>query len=259
MSAARLESSKSFSKAFMRRHQIPTAVYEEFSNYEALDSWLRSKPRGKLVLKKSGLAAGKGVVESENPDELLRAAKGFLDGDVVLIEEFLTGFELSVFALCDGKSFKLLPACMDYKKAYEGDQGPNTGGMGAICPVPSVTPEILRRIETDIVRPTFRGMALDGLIYKGVLFFGLMITPDGPRLLEYNVRFGDPETQVLMPVLDVDFVELLAVMRDGVLDRFSLPEPARRPSASCSPPRAIPVPTTRVTQSTSRAVRPRTR
>ena len=207
--AAQLESSKAFSKAFLVRNGIPTARATEIADAAALQSFLATRPGKRLVLKKSGLAAGKGVLESASTKELLSFGTAALADDRVLVEEFLEGWELSVFGVSDGKTHVVLPGCSDFKKAHEGDTGPNTGGMGSICPVPPAEGALMRRVEQEIVEPTYAAMAKEGLAYTGVLYFGLMITQAGPRVLEFNVRFGDPETQVLMPVLPFDLGALL--------------------------------------------------
>jgi phosphoribosylamine--glycine ligase len=216
--AARLESSKAFSKAFCLRHGIPTARAKEFrpGQQAEFEAFMR-KAEGRWVMKKSGLAAGKGVLQSTDIAEL--AAFGFevLKGDSLVAEEFLSGWEVSIFALCDGKDWRLLPPASDYKKALDGDLGPNTGGMGCICPNPRVDAALMRRIELELVRPTFRGLAAEGLMYKGVVYFGVMVTPEGPRLLEYNARFGDPETQVVLPLVESDFGEIAWAMATGSL------------------------------------------
>ena len=171
----------------------------------------------KLVLKKSGLASGKGVFESDSHEELRRFGESVLESDELLAEEFLVGKELSVFALCDLGDSLVLPACVDHKKAGPGDSESNTGGMGAVCPVPFADSKLMNRIERDIIDPTFRGMDRENLNYRGVLFFGIMVTSQGPRLLEYNVRFGDPETQSLLPLLDSNFLDLCAGIAGGQL------------------------------------------
>lgn len=219
MATAQLESSKVFSKDFMVRNGIPTAFSETFEDYQIFERYLKKK-KGSLVLKKNGLAAGKGVYESEDTKNLLAFGKKVLPGDSILVEEFLTGWEISVFALTDGNTYLLLPPCADYKKAEEGDKGLNTGGMGAVCPVPQVTSALWKTIEETIINPTFTGLAKEGLSFSGVLFFGLMITEEGPKLLEYNVRFGDPEAQVLLPLLECDFGNLAEALYKGSLKDF---------------------------------------
>ncbi len=219
--AARLESSKAFSKNFMKRHGIPTAMAYEFDNGKAFEKHI-SKKRGRVVIKKSGLAAGKGVLESSDFAEILSFGKKILETDTLLVEDFLEGWEVSVFALCDGTDYIVLPFCADFKKAHEQDLGLNTGGMGAICPVPLVSEQLRASIIDEVVDRTFEGMKMDGLMYRGVLFFGLMITDKGPKLLEYNVRLGDPETQVLLPLIESDFVNLCESIVQGTVRQFPL-------------------------------------
>ncbi|MDR3200257.1 MAG: phosphoribosylamine--glycine ligase, partial [Spirochaetales bacterium] len=205
--AARLEGSKAFSKAFMLRNAIPTAAYAEFTGYKEASRYIKNRTK-KIVLKKSGLAAGKGVLESDNTHEMLRFAEKTLKDDALVIEEFLEGFETTIFAVCDGKNYILLPPCADFKKAGENDTGPNTGGMGSICPVPWLDAKIQERIRTETIEPTFAALRKENLMYKGILYFGLMLTQDGPKILEYNVRFGDPEIQALLPLISSDFGNL---------------------------------------------------
>jgi phosphoribosylamine--glycine ligase len=223
--AAMLESSKSFARAFSERQGVPCAATARFSDAAALRRFLDENRGSRIVLKKSGLAAGKGVLESDDRAELLAFGEEVLREDELLAEEFLVGRELSVFALCDGTRYAILPACADHKKAGANDTGPNTGGMGAVCPVPYATEAAMAEIERSIVAPSFAGMASEGLSYKGVLFFGVMLTASGPRLLEYNVRFGDPETQSLLPLLETDIGELCGAVARGalrdVVPRFS--------------------------------------
>ena len=220
--AARLESSKVYSKEFMIRHKIPTAIAERVDNYPDFEKAVE-KINGKIVIKKSGLAAGKGVLESDDKQQILQFGKNiFNEDDNLLIEEFLEGYELSIFAITDGKTFKLLPPSADFKKANDGDTGPNTGGMGSICPVPGVDETLLKRIKESIIIPTFKGIDKDNLNYKGVLYFGIMMTAKGPYLLEYNVRFGDPETQVVLPIIDSDFGDLTNAITKGELADFPL-------------------------------------
>ena len=215
--SARLEASKSFSKDFMHRHRIPTAGFRSHTDPDALERHIRSSSVS-LVVKKSGLAAGKGVIESEDRDVLVNAGREFIAaGDSVVVEERLVGFEVSLFGLSDGRDHVVLPPCTDYKKAGVGSRGPNTGGMGAICPVPWLSPEQRAQIDEEIIRPTYRGLVEDGLAYTGVLYFGVMVTESGPRLLEYNVRFGDPEAQVLLPLIENDFVNLCDSLSEGAI------------------------------------------
>lgn len=219
--AARLESSKVFAKQFMSRHHIPTANAVEFSDAGEFSAYMKSHAN-RVVVKKSGLAAGKGVLDTEDRNDLIRFGRQVLTEDRVVVEDYLSGYELSVFALCDGENWILLPLCGDFKKAEEEDRGENTGGMGAVCPVPIVDPMLVRRITDEIVAPTFEGLHAEGLDYQGVLYFGLMNTAEGPRLLEYNVRFGDPETQVLLPLIESDFANLIDAVTDRKLGDFPL-------------------------------------
>jgi phosphoribosylamine--glycine ligase len=221
-SSARLESSKVFSKRFFVKHGIPTAEAVEFDSCERFEDYIRSRPGKKLVIKKNGLASGKGVLESADRNELIAFGKTVFKGDSLLVEEFLTGWETSIFALCDGKHHRVLLPSTDHKKAHDGDQGPNTGGMGAICPVPRVDASLAERIDRELVAPTFRGLAAEGLAYKGVLYFGVMVTDDGPKMLEYNVRFGDPEAQVLLPLIKTDFGLIARAILDGTLDKLNI-------------------------------------
>jgi len=222
--SAQLEASKAFAKSFMMRNNVPTAEHWTFTSYPDLERFLKSTTK-RVVLKKSGLAAGKGVVESGDLKELLQFARRTLQEDQLVVEEFLEGFETSIFVLCDGSSYRILPPCMDYKKAYDGNKGPNTGGMGSICPVPSVTASLMNRIQTEVVNPTMEGLGKEGLTYKGVLYLGLMITKEGPKVLEYNVRFGDPETQVLLPLLSNDMGNLAEAVVTGSLPQLPFDPP----------------------------------
>lgn len=217
--AAQLESSKIFSKQFMNRHGIPTAAAFEFDNEADFRRYIESS-QGKLVVKKSGLAAGKGVLESDDKSALLEFGLGILKSDKLLVEEFLTGYEVSVFVLMDGKHYVTLPPCADFKKAGEGDSGLNTGGMGAICPVPCVTPELRKEIERSVVKPVLGGLMKDGLTYKGLIYIGLMITESEPKVLEFNVRFGDPETQPLLMGMPCHFEFLANAIKDQKLDEL---------------------------------------
>lgn len=220
--AARLETSKLWAREFSERAGVPSAATRCFTDYSAFNSWINTQQISKMVVKKSGLAAGKGVLESSDIDELCNFAKKVLADDTLLVEEFLEGYELSVFALCDGEDYRLLPACADHKKAFAENQGPNTGGMGAICPVPCPDPDIMAKIDELIVAPTFRQLRKENLMYRGLLFFGIMVTDKGPRLLEYNVRFGDPETQSLLPLLASDAIDLFWAAAGGRLAELNL-------------------------------------
>jgi phosphoribosylamine--glycine ligase len=225
--AARLEGSKGFTKDLCRAHNIPTAAYERFA--EAAPAKAYARARGApIVVKADGLAAGKGVVVAATVAEAEAAIDVILGGSLgkagadLVIEEFLDGEEASFFALCDGETALPLASAQDHKRAFDGDQGPNTGGMGAYSPAAVMTEEMTKRTLDEIVRPTLRAMKAMGAPYKGALFAGLMITRGGPQLIEYNVRFGDPECQVLMLRLKSDLVPALIAARDGVLKTFDL-------------------------------------
>ncbi len=226
--AAELEGSKGFMKDICAKYNIPTAAYGRFTDIEAARAFIREQG-APIVIKADGLAAGKGVTVAQTLDEALNAAEDALvegqfgtAGAEIVIEEFMEGEEISVFALCDGKTALPLASAQDHKAAYDGDKGPNTGGMGAYSPAPAMTDELLAEVMKTIIQPTIDGMAAEGRPYKGVLFAGLMLTGDGVKLLEHNVRFGDPECQVLMMRLKSDLVGALAATVDGVLDRFDL-------------------------------------
>lgn len=222
-SAARLESSKSFAKDFMRRHGIPTAASQEFDDFASAEAWCR-EARYPLVVKADGLALGKGVVIAETFAEaraaLVDAMEKKVFGDAgsrVVIEEFLEGRECSLHALVDGTTALLFPDCRDHKRIGDGDTGPNTGGMGTICPTGSVDAALQARIQAEILDRFLAGIAADGLQFRGMLFPGLMLTADGPKVLEFNCRWGDPETQVLLRRLESDLVPLLEATIDGNL------------------------------------------
>jgi phosphoribosylamine--glycine ligase len=225
--AARLEGSKGFTKDLCRANNIPTAAYECFTAAAPAKEYVR-RSGVPLAVKADGLAAGKGVVvattlaEAEAAIDMMFGGVLGEAGTTVLVEEFLTGEEVSFFVLCDGDSVVPLATAQDHKRAFDGDQGPNTGGMGAYSPVPVMTPELERRALDEIVLPTIRAMKAMGTPYKGVLYAGLMITAEGPKLIEYNVRFGDPECQVLMLRLMSDLLPALIAARDGVLKNFAL-------------------------------------
>jgi phosphoribosylamine--glycine ligase len=226
--AAEVEGSKGFMKDICAKYDIPTAAYGRFTDIEKAKAFIREQG-APIVIKADGLAAGKGVTVALTLDEALNAAEDALvegqfgaAGAEIVIEEFMEGEEISVFALCDGKTALPLASAQDHKAAYDGDKGPNTGGMGAYSPAPAMTDELLAEVMKTIVQPTIDGMAAEGRPYKGVLFAGLMLTNDGVKLLEHNVRFGDPECQVLMMRLRSDLVAALVATVDGVLDRFDL-------------------------------------
>jgi phosphoribosylamine--glycine ligase len=225
--AARLEGSKGFTKDLCRVNNIPTAAYERFTAAAPAKAYARTQI-APIVVKADGLAAGKGVILAQTVEEAEAAIDMMFSGGLgdagaeVVIEEFMTGEEASFFALCDGETAIPLASAQDHKRAFDGDQGPNTGGMGAYSPAPVMTDEVTRRTMDEIVLPTVRAMKQMGAPFRGVLFAGLMITAQGPKLIEYNVRFGDPECQVLMLRLMSDLVPALIASRDGQLKNFDL-------------------------------------
>jgi phosphoribosylamine---glycine ligase len=225
--AAQLEGSKGFTKDLCRANAIPTAAYERFTAAAPAKRYVRSQG-APIVVKADGLAAGKGVVVAASIGEAEAAIDMMFGGTLgsagaeVVVEEFLQGEEASFFALCDGETAIPLAAAQDHKRAFDGDAGPNTGGMGAYSPAPVMTPEMSRRAMDEIVLPTVRAMKALGAPYKGVLYAGLMITAEGPKLIEYNVRFGDPECQVLMLRLMSDLLPALLACCDGMLKNFDL-------------------------------------
>ena len=227
--AARLEGSKSFMKDFCARHAIPTAGYHVFGKDEAAAALAHVEAAAlPLVVKADGLAAGKGVVIAETRqvarDAVEAAFAGAFGeaGATLVIEEYLEGEEVSLFAICDGKTALEIGTAQDHKRAFDGDQGPNTGGMGAYSPAPVLIPALVDEVMATIIQPTLEGLAAEGITYKGFLYAGLMLTADGPKLLEYNVRFGDPECQVVLPRLMTDLGQLITGAVDGVLGRMSL-------------------------------------
>jgi phosphoribosylamine---glycine ligase len=225
--AARLEGSKGFTKDLCKANNIPTAAYERFKGAGAAKDYVR-RQGAPIVVKADGLAAGKGVVVAQTVQEAEDAIDMMFGGGLgapaweIVIEECLAGEEASFFALCDGETAIPLASAQDHKRAFDGDKGPNTGGMGAYSPAPVMTAAVSARVMDDIVRPTVRALAKAGAPYRGVLFAGLMITEQGPQLIEYNVRFGDPECQVLMLRLMSDLVPALVAARDGQLKNFDL-------------------------------------
>jgi phosphoribosylamine---glycine ligase len=226
-SAAQLEGSKGFTKDLCRANDIPTASYGRFREAVPAKDYVRAHG-APIVVKADGLAAGKGVIVAENVDEAEAAIDVILGGGLgeagaeLVIEEFLEGEEASFFALCDGEIAIALASAQDHKRAFDGDKGPNTGGMGAYSPAPIVDDAVTQRVMSEIISPTLRAMRAMNAPYKGILYAGLMITAQGPKLIEYNVRFGDPECQVLMPRLMSDLVPALLASRDGVLKSIDL-------------------------------------
>ncbi|KFA46552.1 hypothetical protein S40293_08426 [Stachybotrys chartarum IBT 40293] len=228
--AARLEGSKTYSKDFMRKYNIPTAEYENFSDYDKAVAYIDSINHD-VVIKATGLAAGKGVILPQSKTEAKEALKQIMvdkafgaAGNEVVIEELLLGDELSVLTFCDGYTTRSLPLAQDHKRIFDGDLGPNTGGMGCYAPTNITTPELTERIDREILEPTIAGMRRERQPFRGVLFTGLMITSAGPKVLEYNVRFGDPETQTVLPLLsaDTDLAEIMLACANGYLDNCHL-------------------------------------
>jgi len=224
---AQLEGSKVFTKEFLRRHRIPTAAYATFTKENFDPAWVRAQ-RAPIVVKASGLAAGKGVVIAASADEAIRAAESMFDGRFggagaeVVIEEFLEGEEASFIVMADGEHMLPLATSQDHKRLGDADTGPNTGGMGAYSPAPVVTPALHARIMREVIEPTIRGLAAEGLAYTGFLYAGLMIAPDGtPNVLEFNCRFGDPEAQPILMRLRSDLIGMCEAALDGRLDKVS--------------------------------------
>lgn len=232
---AQLESSKAFCKDFFARHKIPTAAYASFTEVAPALAYLEAHP-APIVIKASGLAAGKGVIMAETQQAAIEAVKDMLEGDAfgssgqeIVIEETLYGEEASIHVIVSGEDYVCLPASQDHKRAGEGDTGLNTGGMGAYTPTSRVTTELQAAIEAEVIRPTLAGLKADGIDYRGTLYAGLMLTEQGVKVLEYNVRFGDPETQVLLPMIADDLVPVLLASAKG----DSLPEQLNfRPGAA---------------------------
>lgn len=228
--AARLEGSKAFAKAFMDKYNIPTASHRKFdaTEWDYAESYVlnHSKP---VVLKADGLAAGKGVLICESDKDAVEGLKQILldeafgdAGSEVVVESFMQGEEASVFAITDGTDYVVLSPAQDHKRVGDGDTGPNTGGMGAYAPAPVMDDELMARVATEIIEPVLAGMTAEGSPYKGILYCGLMLTTDGPKVVEFNCRFGDPETQVVLPLIQSDFVELMERVATGTIGGYRL-------------------------------------
>ncbi|MCI9587636.1 MAG: phosphoribosylamine--glycine ligase [Oscillospiraceae bacterium] len=234
--AAIIEASKAFSKELMKKYRIPTAKYETFTDLSAALRYVEEQG-APIVVKADGLALGKGVTVAATVAEAQEALRDMMEGGkfgksgaTVVIEACMTGPEVTVLAFCDGKHVVPMLSSQDHKRAFDGDQGPNTGGMGAFCPSPHYTPALAERCMEEIFLPTVRAMEAEGRPFKGVLYFGLMLTPDGPRVVEYNARFGDPETQPLLSMLDTDLMDILEACVNGTLDQIDI---RWRPGAAC--------------------------
>ena len=227
--AAILEGSKAFSKDLMKKYNIPTAAYENFDDPEKALVYLRTEAKFPIVLKADGLALGKGVLICQNLQEAEAGVKEIMEdkkfgsaGNTMVIEEFMTGREVSVLSFVDGKTIKTMTSAQDHKRAKDGDQGLNTGGMGTFSPSPFYTDEIADYCMENIYKPTMAAMKAEGREFKGIIFFGLMLTADGPKVLEYNARFGDPEAQVVLPRMKTDIVDVFEACIDGTLDQVDL-------------------------------------
>ena len=226
--AAIIEGSKAFSKALMKKYGIPTAAYEVFTDKDAALSYVEAQG-APIVVKCDGLALGKGVVVAQTLEEAKEAVVNMMEnkafgeaGAKVVIEECMTGPEVTVLAFTDGKTIVPMPSSQDHKRAYDGDKGPNTGGMGAISPCPNYTPELSKICMDTIFLPTVKALNAEGRTFKGVIYFGMMLTPEGPKVVEYNARFGDPECQAVLSLLETDLMDILEACVDGTLDQLDV-------------------------------------
>ena len=226
---AQIEGSKVFSKELMKKYNIPTARYEVFESYEAALSYIKEENTYPAVIKAEGLALGKGVIIANNLEESEAALKEIMidkvfgnSGNRVVIEEFLTGPEISVLSFCDGETIVPMVSAQDHKRAYDNDKGPNTGGMGTFSPSRIYTKELQEECMNNIFIPTVNALRQEGIIYKGVIFFGLMSTKNGVKVIEYNARFGDPETQVVLPRLKTDIIDIFEAVCDGTLNNVNV-------------------------------------
>jgi len=227
--AAKLEGSKVYMKNFLKKYNIPTAKYIETDNKEKAYEFIDQCNKLPIVVKADGLCAGKGVIIAESKDEAKKTVDEMLSGKAfgeagkkVIVEEFLDGYELSMFAICDGEDFVLLPAAQDHKRLLDGDKGPNTGGMGAYAPTPLVNDELYEKVKTRIIKPTLKGMQEENAPFEGVLFIGLMIVDNEPYVLEYNVRFGDPECEELMALIDSSLYDMFYNAATKNLDKIDV-------------------------------------
>lgn len=227
--AAAIEGSKVFSKNLMKKYNIPTATYEVFTDADKAIEYIKAQNSYPTVIKADGLALGKGVIIAENFEQAVDAVNSIMSdkifgdsGNQIVIEEFLTGPEVSVLSFCDGKTVVPMISSMDHKRALDDDKGLNTGGMGTIAPNPFYTDDIAQVCMETIFKPTVKAMEAEGRPFKGCLYFGLMLTPKGPKVIEYNCRFGDPETQVVLPLLDTDIVDIFEAIWAGTLDNLEI-------------------------------------
>ncbi|MDP3142947.1 MAG: phosphoribosylamine--glycine ligase [Candidatus Omnitrophota bacterium] len=226
--AAQLEGSKVFAKEFLAANKIPTADFKVFDNAASAQEFIKTK-KFPLVIKADGLAAGKGVVICKNKEEAEEAIDSMIErkifgeaGERIIIEDCLVGEEASMLAICNGENFACLASAQDHKRIFDNDEGPNTGGMGAYSPAPVVTEDLQKKVEKEVFAPTIAGMKMLGHPFKGILYAGLMITKDGPKVLEFNVRFGDPETQAILPRMKNDLLEAMLASIDGKLEKIKL-------------------------------------